>query len=267
MIIGLDLGSRTVKVLRRDRRGRISRAIFDTVPFYRRHTRTNRDTGRPEVDPGAFDATKDATIVSTGYGRNLVSFANTIVISEIEAHVAGVRHLTGFRSFILVDIGGQDTKVAVVRHGRIVDFEMNDRCAAGTGRFLETIATTLDMTISQLAQCSKEPVELTATCAIFSESEVIGKLVEGHSAEALAAGANLSVARRLGAIIPRAGSARVLATGGAARNSAVIALLGERLGRRVRVLETPEYTGALGCLVRAASARGIRLRRKTPAGR
>ena len=266
MIVGLDLGSRTVKVLRWEGRGRISEMIFDTVPFYRRHARTSGETGRPEIDTGAFDASADATIVATGYGRNLVAFANATVISEIEAHAAGARHLTGFRSFVLVDIGGQDTKVAVVRNGRIVNFEMNDRCAAGTGRFLETIASTLDMTVSQLAQCVEGPVELTATCAIFSESEVIGKLVEGHTAESLAAGANLSVARRLAAMVPRT-EGRILASGGAALNGGVISFLGERLGRPVGVLATPEYTGALGCLVKAASFRRIRLPKAPPGGR
>jgi len=248
---GIDLGSRTVKVVTLAHDGIIRASCFDTVPFYKAHTRRNRPTGEPELALEDLGLAADAPVAATGYGRNLCAFANAETIPEIEAHVRGALSLVAARSFVLVDIGGQDTKVAVVERGRLVSFEMNDRCAAGTGRFLETIARTLDMPIQALADCVDDPVELTATCAIFSESEVVGRLVEGYTPEALAAGANLSVAKRLAAMMPAPGRKRVYASGGGAKNRAVIDLLSRRIGRKVAALARCTFAGALGCLIEA----------------
>jgi len=181
------------------------------------------------------------------------------VIPEIEAHVAGALALVSARSFVLVDVGGQDTKVAVVARGKLVSFEMNDRCAAGTGRFLETIARTLDMPIDTLARCQDDPIPISATCAIFSESEVVGRLVEGAAPKRLAAGANLSVARRLAAMLARVPRKRTFATGGGARNPALVALLSREIARPVTALPGAQFTGALGCLAHACKASGKRL--------
>ncbi|MFH0962406.1 MAG: acyl-CoA dehydratase activase [Planctomycetota bacterium] len=248
MIVGIDLGSRTVKVLSWSE-GRERRELFDTVPFYKRYAR--RGKGGLALELARLRVPAGATVVATGYGRNLLAFENATVIPEIEAHAEGAMHATGARTFVLVDIGGQDTKVATVRGGRITDFEMNDRCAAGTGRFLETIAGALDMQLAELARCTEGPVELSATCAIYSESEVVGRLAEGCTPESLAAGANLSVAKRVAPMVPRDGPRRIYASGGGARNMGVIELLAERLGRRVEALTEPEYVGALGALMRA----------------
>ena len=259
MTAGIDLGSRTVKILRLGPRGRLQADCFDTVPFYRRYARRHAETGRLELALDALRLAPDARIVSTGYGRNLCAFANAEVMPEIEAHVAGALALVEARSFVLVDVGGQDTKVAVVERGRLVSFEMNDRCAAGTGRFLETIARTLDMPIEALARCEDDPIPISATCAIFSESEVVGRLVEGSAPERLAAGANLSVARRLAAMLARVPRKRTFATGGGARNPAVVALLAREIARPVTALPGAQFAGALGCLVRACKAAGCQL--------
>jgi len=234
--------------------GIIRASCFDTVRFYKAHTRRTGPTGEPELALADLGLAGDAPVAATGYGRNLCAFANARSIPEIEAHVRGALSLVRARSFVLVDIGGQDTKVAVVERGRLVSFEMNDRCAAGTGRFLETIARTLDMPIEALAHCVDDPVELTATCAIFSESEVVGRLVEGCTPEALAAGANLSVAKRLAAMMPALGRKKVYASGGGARNGAVLSLLSRRIGRKVTALTRCAFAGALGCLIEALAA-------------
>ena len=231
--------------------GVVRASCFDTVPFYKAYARRHRSTGELELALDDLGLAGDAPVAATGYGRNLCAFANARSIPEIEAHVRGALSLVKARSFVLVDIGGQDTKVAVVERGRLVSFEMNDRCAAGTGRFLETIARTLDMPIEALADCADDPVELTATCAIFSESEVVGRLVEGRTPEALAAGANLSVAKRLAAMMPAPGRKRIYASGGGAKNGAVLDLLGRRIGRNVTPLAHCTFAGALGCLTEA----------------
>lgn len=256
---GIDLGSRTVKIVTCADDDVLRASCFDTVPFYKAHARRNGSTGQMELALDDLGLPGDAPVVATGYGRNLCAFTNADTIPEIEAHVRGALAQVKARSFVLVDIGGQDTKVAIVERGQLVSFDMNDRCAAGTGRFLETIARTLDMTIDALADCVDDPVELTATCAIFSESEVVGRLVEGCSPEALAAGANLSVAKRLATMIPTPGRRKIYAGGGGARNRAVLDLLSTRISRKVTPLARCTFAGALGCLAVALAGSKRRL--------
>ena len=239
----LDLGSRTVKVivatgdeLRWD--------VFDTAGFYRRCAL--RDRGR--LDLTALGIAEDARVAATGYGRHLVHSQHVTVVPEIRAHASGVAWLSGRESFAMLDIGGQDVKVASVRDGRVVSFITNDKCAAGTGRYLENAAKVLGFEIEELARMGADPERLSATCAIFGESEMIGKLAQGVAPERIAAGANLSVARRIVPMLADAAGEEVLVTGGGACNEALVGLLARLVARKVEAVSHPLLTGALGAL-------------------
>jgi predicted CoA-substrate-specific enzyme activase len=178
----------------------------------------------------------------------MMSFANAKVISEIKAHYRGALESTGESEFILVDVGGQDSKVIYVKEGYIEDFIMNDKCAASTGRFLENASRILDIDIDELAEMTENPVKMNSTCAIFSESELVGKIAEGVPVEEIGAGVNESIARRLFPLIRKYRNIKLYAAGGVAVNRALIHFLSELAGREINVIENPQYNGCFGAL-------------------
>jgi len=250
MFIGLDLGSRNVKIALMEK-GRITRLLeFDTVDFYREYGR--KTGGRLTVDFAALRLnTAGAVITATGYGRQAVNVRDARIIPEIKAHVYGAVHLTGLADFTLLDLGGQDSKVALVRRGRLADFLTNDKCAASTGRYLENMAAVLNISSEELSLHYLDPVELTSTCAIFGESELIDKIVEGHPVSSLAAGVNYSIFKRIHPMLAKLSSETVVFTGGVARSGALAEIIRRETRAAVVVPEQPEYTGAIGCCVEA----------------
>lgn len=163
-----------------------------------------------------------AYLVGTGYGRNKVPFADEN-ISEISCHAMGV-HMVNPQIRAIIDIGGQDVKgIAIDRDGTVLDFAMNDKCAAGTGRFYETMAHAFEMSLeefSKLSLSAKNVIPITAQCAVFAESEVISLVGEGKPMEEIAAGIQMSVAKRCFVMAKKAGAADSLAlTGGCAKNA------------------------------------------------
>jgi predicted CoA-substrate-specific enzyme activase len=148
-------------------------------------------------------------------------------------------------------MGGQDTKVLYIKEGRVFDFLANDRCAAGTGRYLENMARFLKMPLPEFAAAWEEPVEISHTCAIFGESELIGHLLNGVDPVRIAAGVNASVARRALLMVRRYPCPTLVFVGGVARNRAVVWLLRERSNFQVVVPAHPQFTGALGCCLEA----------------
>ena len=188
-------------------------------------------------------------IVSTGYGRNGVGFANKTA-SEIICHARGVNFLMdGART--VIDIGGQDSKVIGVReNGTVSDFVMNDKCAAGTGRFLEVMAGVLDLGIEEMGPTSLtsyEPCTISSTCTIFAETEMVSLRAEGRKREDLVAGIHRAVASRV-VIMGRAVGYReqVVFTGGVAKNAGVEHFLRAEIGLPIMVPEEPQIIGALG---------------------
>jgi predicted CoA-substrate-specific enzyme activase len=141
--------------------------------------------------------------------------------------------------------------VLYVKDGRVFDFLTNDRCAAGTGRYLENMARFLKMPLPRFAGAFKEPVEISQTCAIFGESELVGYLLGGVEPARIAAGINASVARRAHAMVRRYHCPTLVFAGGVARNQAVVRLLGEYVEARLVVPAQPQFTGALGCALEA----------------
>ncbi|GFE56459.1 acyl-CoA dehydratase activase [Geobacter sp. AOG1] len=250
MKIGIDLGSRKAKfaVLAGDRVIRL--ADYDTITFYKRFGRlVGEELTLDLAGTGLFAAEelKAAAIQVTGYGRNSLGLKGAKVISEIRAHVAGAVLQTGRRDFTMLDMGGQDTKVAQVQGGRLTDFVMNDKCAASSGRYLENMAAVLEVSLEELSSHWEEPVKLDATCGIFGESELIGQILRGHTIPRLCAGVNMTLVRRVLPLLHRFPSATIVLTGGVALNGALMKLLAQETGREVVVPTHPQHNGAIGC--------------------
>jgi len=193
--------------------------------------------------------------VATGYGRNTLHLKGVRVVSEIRAHVAGALFQTGLRDFTLLDMGGQDTKVALVRNGALQDFVMNDKCAASSGRYLENMAAILEVTLDELSSHWKDPVRLDATCGIFGESELIGQILRGYSVARLCAGVNQTLVKRVIPMLKRFPSEKIVLTGGVALDGALVRLLEEE-GFVVTVPPSPQHNGAIGCAVLQPSGGG-----------
>ena len=148
-------------------------------------------------------------------------------------------------------MGGQDSKVLYVKDGRVFDFLTNDRCAAGTGRYLENMARFLKMSLPEFARAWREPVDISHTCAIFGESELIGRLLEGDPPARIAAGVNASVARRALLMVRRYPCRTLVFVGGVARNQAVVRLLQAGGDYQLLTPPFPQFNGALGCCLEA----------------
>jgi predicted CoA-substrate-specific enzyme activase len=195
-------------------------------------------------------------IVGTGYGRLKVPFANENV-SEITCHARGAHWLNPAVRTV-VDIGGQDCKVmSVDKNGRVIEFAMNDRCAAGTGRFFEAMARVLGCGlegISLLANQGDNPAAITSQCSVFAESEVVTLINEGVELPNIIAGINNSVANRLYSMVRRVGLTKELAlTGGCSKNEGLAKALEKKLGVAMTLLpQDPQLAGAVGAALIAA---------------
>jgi predicted CoA-substrate-specific enzyme activase len=188
-------------------------------------------------------------VIGTGYGRYKVTFGNTQV-TEISCHGRGAVHMFPATRTV-VDMGGQDTKaIKVSARGEIVDFCMNDKCAAGTGRFLGAASTALEIPLEQLGPTAlrgERPVKISTTCTVFAESEVLSWLGKGKRVEDILLGVHQSIAVRSAGLLRRVGiESEVSFTGGVARNVAMIEALERALGVKVNVSEESHYMGALG---------------------
>ena len=237
--IGIDVGSRATKIVWLEGT-RITRdVVFDT----------GHDPMERMME--ALEGAGDEVVVATGYGRNLVKDRfNCRVVTEITACARGAREVCpDCRS--VIDIGGQDSKVMeVTPDGRPAQFEMNDRCAAGTGRFLEVMARTLGYTLEEFgleAARAELPVPVNSMCTVFAESEVVGLIAQGVQRGSIALGLHEAVARRVAAMASRIKlGKKTLFVGGVARNACMARTLAETLGNEVAVPDRPELVVALG---------------------
>jgi (R)-2-hydroxyacyl-CoA dehydratese activating ATPase len=241
---GLDFGSRAVKLVYP--RGRRK---LDSIIFYRDYLVRVKEEVR--IDWARLGLAPPEALVATGYGKNLLK-AHFRTITEIRAHFLGARWQTGLDHFILLEMGGQDTKVLYIRDGRVFDFLTNDRCAAGTGRYLENMARFLKMPLTEFAGYWRDPADISQTCAIFGETELVGHLLDGVEPARIAAGVNASVARRALATVRRYRCPILVFVGGVAQNRAVVKLLQDRGDFQVVVPPHPQFNGALGCALEAA---------------
>ncbi|HWR42695.1 acyl-CoA dehydratase activase [Sporomusa sp.] len=249
MRCGIDLGSRSVKlvVMDADTKELKAATVYETAKFYREYGQ--RAEGGLAVDFGALGFPEVSQLTATGYGRNTINIVGATIIPELKAHMLGAIAQTGLTDFTLLDLGGQDSKVIKVRKSRMVDFQTNDKCAASTGRYLENMAAVLGIGLEELANYSDNPVELSATCAIFGESELIGRIVEGYSVAELSAGVNYTIYKRIKPMLGALKSDKIVFTGGVALGGAIREFITREMGVEVIVPEHPQLNGAIGCAV------------------
>ncbi|MGQ9555472.1 MAG: acyl-CoA dehydratase activase [Anaerolineae bacterium] len=251
LVAGLDIGSRTIALVEWDGE-RVARAEVT-------------DTG---TDPLAnsqrlMHGRSYDYVVATGYGRDLIAgraLANE-VITEIKAYAIGAHHMYSDVQTVL-DVGGQDSKVIRVSdEGRAMRFEMNDRCAAGTGRFLENIARTLGLTVEEFGVHALAAdggiVQLSSMCTVFAESEVVSLIGRGEDSHRVAMAVHRAIVSRLAPMVRRVGlHERFVFAGGAAYNRCLQKLLAEELGVPITVPDNPQTVGALGAALHAAREGG-----------
>jgi len=254
LTIGIDVGSITTKAAVAED----DEVIADKVVFTGYNARMAGEQvfesiiGECGIDRDSIDR-----IISTGYGRNSLEFADRAV-TEITCHAAGAYYLDrGVRS--VIDIGGQDSKaIALSDTGSPMDFAMNDKCAAGTGRFLEVMARALEVDLEEFGDVSlkaQQPAPISSLCTVFAESEVISLIAKGEFRENIIAGIHEAIASRVVAMANRVGfNARVMMTGGVAKNTGVVKALEQKIGQKIHVSDKSQITGAIGAAIIAQSA-------------
>lgn len=254
---GIDAGSRTIKVVLLDAgslevvaTGVADQGVEQDALALQLFERLLRETGIGREDV--------RTVVATGYGRKLIRVADA-TITEVTCQGWGVRHRVPDARTI-IDIGGQDSKLLRLNPGGTVgDFVMNDRCAAGTGRFLEVLATRLGVklgSLGQLAGRSRKPAIISSMCVVFAETEIIGLLASGILPEDIVAGVQASIATRVAAMAGRNVTLPIIFTGGVAMVPGMDAALQSVLGKAVTIAPDPQLTGALGAAILAARRLG-----------
>jgi len=245
---GIDIGSRTIKLA----------VIQDGRLIFSRKSVTSHDplgTARELMAGAEFDR-----ITATGYGRHLVKgHLDCPVISEISAFVLGSRYFSDDCSSIL-DIGGQDTKaISLDKNGNLCKFEMNDRCAAGTGRFLEVMATALGFTLEEFsaaALSARRAEKINSMCTVFAESEVVSLISQGADRNEVALGIHKAIMSRSAGLLRRvAPEGKIFFAGGVALNGCARSLLETETKRPVFVPPDPQIVGAIGAALNAAESK------------
>ena len=237
--LGIDAGSTTTKIAGVDEKGKLVWHLLEPT-----EPRIEEQTARL-----ADQAPKGLPLVSTGYGRNLAKRASRQV-TEITCHAKGAFAALGHGG-TLIDIGGQDSKVIVIApDGQVKNFMMNDKCAAGTGRFLEVSAARLKVELEEMGRValqSKDEVSISSTCTVFAESEIVSLLARGHKTETILRGLHRSLIKRIASLAKSAGlTPPLMLSGGVAKNPAVARILEEELGHPVELPEYPQLMGAYG---------------------
>lgn len=254
--VGIDIGSRAAKaVLLYD--GMLYTAIQPSGISSIETAREMLKTLSKEADIAEDDV---QYIVGTGYGRVAMDFGSIPFqgLTEITCHAMGAHYMNA-ETRTIVDIGGQDSKAIKVdpENGNVLDFIMNDKCAAGTGRFLEKVAQLLDLSLKEMGECavrSEHPAEISSQCVVFAESEVISLKVQGISKEDIAAGIHFATARRIKSLLRRVGFEQdIVFTGGVSQNPGMVKALEVTIGAPITATALdPTYAGALGAAVNAA---------------
>ncbi len=238
-VIGIDLGSRTTKIIKLTNDRIVHTVVFDTG---------HNSLQKIEAELSQLTADK---IVATGYGRNLLrQHGAEQIVSEIKACARGA-HFLNPKCRTVIDIGGQDSKVMRVEsNGNFSDFEMNDRCAAGTGRFLEVMARTLDYQIDEFGEHAlkaDQSVKINSMCTVFAESEVVALISGGEDRSRIALGLHKSIVERILSMVSRIVPAReIFFAGGVAKNPCIHYIMQQELKMRVHLPQNPQIVVALG---------------------
>ena len=247
---GVDVGSTQTKaIVLSEERKIIGRALINTGANVSQAA--ERSFREAAADAG-IPAESAAYVVGTGYGRYKVTFGNA-QITEISCHARGANFLFP-KTHTVIDMGGQDAKgIRVGEDGDVKDFVMNDKCAAGTGRFLSNAAETAGISLDQMGPISlqaKKPVRLSTVCAVFVESDIMSYLAEGKTVPDILGGVHGAIAARTVALVRRVGiEPEITFTGGVSRNIGMVKALEEKLGFPVNVCDDSHYIGAIGAAI------------------
>jgi predicted CoA-substrate-specific enzyme activase len=253
LVAGVDIGSITTEALLFDKdKGLLGYTILSTGANSRKTAEAALDKVLSQPGKGRADL---SYIIATGCGRKRAEFAKEAV-TEITCIARGVSFLFP-EARTIIDIGGQDTKVIRVDgKGRVLEFEMNDKCAAGTGRFIEVMANALNVELGKIGELSlshKKDLTISSICTVFAESEVISLVSEGQELEDIVYGIHRAIADRTMGLINRLGGVqeKVIMCGGVAKNIGVVKALENTLGTSVQIYEEPQIVGALGAALLA----------------
>ncbi len=244
---GVDVGSTQTKAIIIDEDAKIvGRALLDTGANV---IQAAEDAFAEALTEGDINRDDVKYVIGTGYGRYRVTFGDSQV-TEISCHGRGAVHLFP-NTRTVVDMGGQDTKaISVTADGEITDFCMNDKCAAGTGRFLGAASAALDIPLDDLGPVSLQstkPIKISTTCTVFAESEVLAWIGKGKKIEDILWGVHKSIASRSAGLMRRVGiEDEITFTGGVSRNQGMVKALEDRLEKKLNISEDCHYMGALG---------------------
>lgn len=252
--IGIDIGSSSIKTVLIDQNASI--VNFSVVPTGYSFNKNSENALLQLLSERDLKISDIKSIVSTGYGRKLFKLAQKN-ISEITANAKGAYIISKLKIKLktIINIGGQDSKIIIIDDsGKVQNFFMNDKCAAGTGRFLEMVSRNLEIDIENFGnihfQHHGTPLSINNTCAVFAESEIISLLAEGHNKSGIISGVHHSIAKRISIMANRIGiEDSVLFDGGTALNKGMVAALEDELLKKIYVPEHPQITTALGAAI------------------
>lgn len=200
------------------------------------------------LEKGVDVASDKTRVTATGYGRISVDFAD-FVITEITCHARGARALSGLDDLVVIDVGGQDTKAILIEDKLVSEFQMNDKCSAGTGKFIEVMANKLGLTINELFDLAQkgEAISISSMCTVFAETEITSYVGEGRKKEDIAAGIVNSVAQKVSQMYNKIGdSDKVILTGGLSNVSYFAEILSDTIGCQVINLKNGQFAGSIG---------------------
>ena len=254
---GIDIGSITAKaaLVSKNNDGTLTLMATRVIPTGYHHARAARKVFEAVLETANVSKTDIGGIISTGYGRNSVDFSDR-ALTEIICHGKGA-HFSNPSIRGIIDIGGQDSKaIALDDRGKVENFAMNDKCAAGTGRFLEVMANALELSLDDLGPmglAANSPAKISSICTVFAESEVISMIAAQKSRADIIAGIHDATAARVASLAKKISiRTPVVMTGGVAKNIGVVKALENRLGFDILVGEAPQENGAVGAAVLAA---------------
>jgi len=255
--MGIDIGSLSTETVILDGTGSV--VSYDISATGADSRISGEQSSARAMEGGRVPAKEIGFVVATGYGRMSIPIVNKTV-TEITCHARGARYLFP-KTRTILDIGGQDSKVIrLSEDGKVVDFVMNDKCAAGTGRFLEVMARTLEVELRDMGPLSlksSELIPISSMCTVFAESEVVSLIAQSKPKEDILNSIHNSICTRIIAMVDRIGpEAQLTMTGGVAKNSGVVEQIRSQLGMDPNVPDEPQIVGALGAaLIAAAVAR------------
>ena len=248
--VGIDIGSTSAKVVAMDRENKI---VYKKVMPTGWSSLETAEIIQDDLEKSGISS-GGRTVVATGYGRTSVPYADRTV-TEITCHAAGAAYFFDTREATVIDIGGQDTKIITLKDGNVADFIMNDKCSAGTGRFLEIMANTLGMKLDEMCELAREGsgVSISSMCTVFAESEVISLIGAGRPKKDIAFGVVDSIGNKVKSLCSRhsTGAGKVYLTGGLCENSYMIEMLSRKLEAEVISSQMGRYAGAAGAAIMA----------------